>query len=108
MRTVETPRIAPTTTMGAVHLTVADLDRSLAYYRSAIGLDVSERSDGRVSLGTGRTELLVLVEEAGARPTPTHAGLYHFALRVPDRVSLARWLCRSSASPTTSSARRST
>jgi catechol 2,3-dioxygenase len=80
------------TSMGAVHLTVADLDRSLDYYRTAIGLEVLERSDGRASLGTGSTELLVLVEERGARPSTGHTGLFHFALLVPERRDLARWL----------------
>ena len=84
--------IAPTTTMGAVHLTVGDLERSLGYYRKAIGLDVLETGGGRGSLGAGERELLVLAEEPGARPAPGHTGLFHFALLLPDRPSLARWL----------------
>jgi catechol 2,3-dioxygenase len=78
--------------MGPVHLTVADLDRSLGYYRGAIGLEVLDRAASRASLGVGGSELLILSEEAGARPARGHTGLYHFALRVPDRPSLARWL----------------
>src|SRR2546422_914686 len=78
--------------MGAVHLTVGDLERSLGYYREAIGLDVLETGGGRGSLGAGERELLVLVEEPGARPAPGHTGLFHFALLLPDRPSLARWL----------------
>jgi catechol 2,3-dioxygenase len=78
--------------MGAVHLTVADLERSLDYYRTAVGLEVLEQAAGRASLGTGTTELLQLVEEPGARPALGHTGLYHFALLVPERVDLARWL----------------
>lgn len=84
--------ISPDTRMGAVHLTVSDLDRSLAYYRTAVGLDVLEQSDGRASLGAGTRELLVLVEERDARPASGHTGLYHFALLLPERVDLARWL----------------
>lgn len=80
------------TTVGAVHLTVAELERSLEYYGRAIGLDVLERDGARASLGAGGYELLVLVEERGAPPARGHAGLYHFALLVPDRVDLARWL----------------
>ncbi|HXV57989.1 MAG TPA: VOC family protein [Gaiellaceae bacterium] len=80
------------TAMGAVHLTVADLERSLAYYRESIGLEPGERSAARVSLGAGGRELLVLHEEPGARPAPRSTGLYHFALRVPERADLARWL----------------
>jgi catechol 2,3-dioxygenase len=84
--------IPPETHMGPVHLTVADLRRSLDFYRSTIGLDVLDDEDGRASLGAGREELLVLHERPGARPAPGHTGLYHFALLLPDRPSLARWL----------------
>jgi len=84
--------IAPETTVGAVHLTVSDLARSLDYYRSAIGLRVLEEGAGRASLGTDGGELLALVEERGARPAAGYTGLYHFALVVPERVQLAAWL----------------
>jgi catechol 2,3-dioxygenase len=84
--------LAPQTTVGAVHLSVSDLGRSLDYYRTAIGLDVVAEEDGRASLGAGSRELLVLVEEPGARPSDGYTGLYHFALLVPERRALARWL----------------
>src|ERR671936_2816294 len=80
------------TRMGPVHLTVADLARSFDYYRRAIGLDVLEQGAGRASLGANSTELLALVEEPGANPDDGHTGLYHFALLVPTRADLARWL----------------
>lgn len=89
---VGTDRIAPTTSLGPVSLTVADLERSIAYYDSAIGLRLLERSRGLASLGAGERELLVLVEEPGARPARGHTGLFHVALLLPDRSSLARWL----------------
>ena len=56
------------THMGPVELSVADLERSLDYYRSAIGLTVLEESGGQATLGAGTTELLRLVEEPGAAP----------------------------------------
>jgi catechol 2,3-dioxygenase len=77
--------------MGAVHLTVADLERSIDYYTGEIGLRVLSREDGTVSLGTD-ADLLVLVEEPGARPSHGHTGLFHFALLVPERRALAAWL----------------
>ena len=80
------------TRLGAVHLTVADLDRSVGYYEREIGLAVRERDAERAVLGAGGEDLLVLVEEAGAQPADGFSGLYHFALLVPDRVDLARWL----------------
>jgi catechol 2,3-dioxygenase len=75
-----------------VHLTVADIDRSVDYYTEAIGLRVRERSAGQASLGAGGEDLLVLIEEPGARPVRGHTGLYHFALLLPDRNELAGWL----------------
>jgi catechol 2,3-dioxygenase len=84
--------VPPETRMGAVHLTVADLDRSLAYYETQIGLQVHGRDDGRAQLGTGGEDLLVLTEEPGAKPADGYSGLFHFALLVPERIDLARWL----------------
>ena len=78
--------------MGDVHLTVGDLERSVDYYRGAIGLDVLATDDGRAALGVGGRELLVLVEQPGARPAYGYTGLYHFALLLPERADLARWL----------------
>jgi catechol 2,3-dioxygenase len=87
-----TAEISAATRPGSVHLTVSDLERSLAYYRSAIGLEALERENGRASLGAGTRELLVLVEQPGARPAYGFTGLYHYALLVPERPDLARWL----------------
>ncbi len=76
--------------MGAVTLSVANLDRSLAYYHDRIGLRLLDSASGRVTLGAGDTPLLHLVEEPGARRARGVTGLYHFAIRVPSRQSLAR------------------
>ena len=84
--------IAPQTTVGAVELTVSDLARSLDYYRATVGLETLETGAGRASLGVSGRELLVLVEEPGARSARGHTGLFHFALLVPQRADLARWL----------------
>jgi catechol 2,3-dioxygenase len=84
--------IADATTVGAVHLTVGDLERSLDYYGTRIGLRVLERGGGEASLGTDGRELLHLVEQPGARPPGQSTGLYHFALLVPERTDLAAWL----------------
>jgi catechol 2,3-dioxygenase len=76
--------------LGPVHLTVTDLERSIPFYERSIGLESNGRDDGRAALGAGGEELLVLVEEPGARPAGRHAGLYHFALLHPSRDELAR------------------
>lgn len=83
--------IAPATHMGAVELSVSDLDRSLEYWQRVVGLRVLGRENGSASLGAD-IELVRFVEEPGARPADGHTGLYHVALLVPDRPSLARWL----------------
>jgi catechol 2,3-dioxygenase len=84
--------IDPATRMGAVHLTVSDLDRSLRYYRESIGLERLGGDSTHASLGAGGVELVVLEELPGARPADGYAGLFHFALLVPTRPDLARWL----------------
>jgi catechol 2,3-dioxygenase len=89
---ITAPRIAAGTRVGPVHLTVAELERSLRYYGRAVGLEVLERGRARATLGAGGRELLVLAEEPGARPAGGFTGLYHFALLVPDRRQLAAWL----------------
>jgi catechol 2,3-dioxygenase len=78
--------------MGSVHLTVADLERSLAYYEQAIGLRVHERENGTARLGTGGEDLLVLTEQPGAQSAEGFSGLFHFALLVPSRADLGSWL----------------
>ena len=84
--------LPPGLSLGPVHLTVADLERSLDYYRSAIGLELVGQDGAEASLGSGGTELLHLVESPGAAPAHGRTGLYHFALLVPTRPDLAAWL----------------
>lgn len=91
--------IAPETHMGAVELSVSDLDRSLEYWQSVVGLRVLARENGSASLGAD-TELIRFVEEPGSKPADGHTGLYHVALLVPDRPSLARWLAHAARDQT--------
>jgi catechol 2,3-dioxygenase len=83
--------IAPDAHMGLVELSVSDLDRSLAYWQDAIGLRVLSRENGTAELGAD-TPLVRFVEEPGARPAHGFTGLFHVALLVPDRPSLAGFL----------------
>jgi catechol 2,3-dioxygenase len=88
--------IDPATQMGLVALAVADLDRSVTYYRDALGFAVLDRAEHTATLGAGSTPLLLLTEEPGARPWPHdrrgYTGLYHFAILVPTRADFGRWL----------------
>jgi catechol 2,3-dioxygenase len=89
-----TAPLADTLRLGAVHLTVTDLDRSVAFYQDAIGLRLHHREDPVAAMGAGGEDLLVLTEEQTARRAGRHAGLYHVALLHPSREALARALQR--------------
>ena len=84
------PTLPATLRLGAVHLAVSELERSVEFYLRSIGLRLHERQAGRAALGAGGEDLLVLIEERGARPPGRHAGLYHFALLHLSRLELAR------------------
>jgi len=94
------PELPATLRLGAVDLTVTDLDRSVAYYEAAIGLKVHRRDAGEAAMGVGGEDLLVLHEEPGARRAGRHAGLYHYALLFPSREELARVALRLAATGT--------
>ena len=89
-------RLPESTTVGAVRLQVADLTRSLGYYQDVLGLRVLERGPGHAALAVhGEDRILVhLVEEPGTQSAGRHArlGLYHYAILLPDRASLARFV----------------
>src|SRR3954447_4529192 len=76
--------------LGPVHLTVSNLDRSVEWYAAALGMRVHERAADAAELGDGTTGVLVLVEDQRAAPAGRHAGLYHYALLYPSREELAR------------------
>lgn len=77
-------------------LQVSDLERSTAYYQTVLGFRVLQRSDTHVTLGGegSETPLVELHERKGARTVPRRGllGLYHFAILLPDRASLGRFL----------------
>lgn len=86
--------IHPDTTLGPVVLTVADLSRSLDFYRDRLGFELHRQQDGAAVLGAGGTDLLELVEQPGAQKFPRTTGLYHFAVLTPSRLALAQSLRR--------------
>ena len=94
------PRLPATLRLGAVHLTVTDLDRSVDFYESSIGLRVHHREDGVVTMGVGDEDLLILYGEPSARRAGRHAGLYHYALLFPSRQELACAALRLAATQT--------
>lgn len=84
------PALPATLALGPVHIVVTDLDRSIGFYESAIGLQLVARDGGVARLGAGGEDLIVLHERADARAAGRHAGLYHFALLHPTYNELGR------------------
>jgi catechol 2,3-dioxygenase len=89
-------RIHPDTTIGAVRLTVSDLDRSRSFYEQAIGLTPRELDDGSIAFGVaGERRLIELRGDSAASPLDRRAtGLYHLAILMPTRADLASALAR--------------
>ena len=89
-------RLAESTRLGRVRLQVADLPRSLDYYEQVLGLRTVDREERRAVLAPagGDSALVELHEHHGARPFPRQGrlGLYHYAILLPDRASLGRFL----------------
>lgn len=86
--------------LGPVHLTVGDVDRSVAWYQRALGLRVHSDQAGVAELGDGLETVIVLHEESEAYPAGRTAGLYHYALLYPSREELARATVRLAATRT--------
>jgi catechol 2,3-dioxygenase len=86
--------IDPATSIGAVHLTVADLDRAIRFYQTHLGFTLHDRDGDTARLGGGAEDLLVLTGSPSARRAHGVTGLYHFAILVPSRVELAQTLRR--------------
>jgi catechol 2,3-dioxygenase len=100
MNPTATPVLPATLTLGAAHLTVSDLDRSVAWYQTSLGLRVHSHEPATASLGDGSQTVIVLHEDPQARPAGRHAGLYHYALLYPSREELARAAVRLSVTGT--------
>jgi catechol 2,3-dioxygenase len=94
-------RLPATTRLGAVRLQVADLARSLEWYRRVLGLEPldgdppdREARVARLVAPGADSPLVELHERPGAAPVPRRGrlGLYHYAILLPDRPALGRFL----------------
>ena len=97
--TLETRAIDPRVDIGHVHLKVADLDRSLDFWVGVLGFELQQRYGGQaafVSAGGYHHHLGLNTWESlgGSAPPPGTTGLYHVAIRYPDRATLADALRR--------------
>jgi catechol 2,3-dioxygenase len=91
-------RIDPRVDIGHVHLKVADLDRAVAFYSGVLGFDVITRWTGAAFLSAGgyhhHIGLNTWESAGGSPPPPGTTGLYHVAIRYPDRAALGDALRR--------------
>jgi catechol 2,3-dioxygenase len=88
----------PRTNIGHVRLTVADLDRSIAFYSGVLGFQVTQRMGASaVFLGVGGSDHIILTTpdwRVGRTAAPGTSGPFRFAIRYPDRASLGDALRR--------------
>ncbi len=80
--------------IGHVHLKVADLERSLAFYRGVLGFDLTTRYGRQAAfLSAGgyhhHIGLNTWESRGGSPPAPGTTGLYHHAILYPSRRALA-------------------
>jgi len=75
---------------------VADLGRATIFYRDVLGLRVVAGIDGAAFLAAGDYHHHIALNtwhtEGGDAPPPGHTGLHHFAILLPDRASLGRFI----------------
>jgi catechol 2,3-dioxygenase len=95
---VSTP-IHPGVRIGHVHLKVADLERSLAFYCGVLGFQLTQRyGPGAAFVSAGgyhhHIGLNTWESRGGKPPPPGTTGLYHVAILYPDRQALADALRR--------------
>src|SRR6266704_2593611 len=89
----------PLVRIGHVHLKVADLSRALSFYSGVLGLQMMQRfGDSAAFLSAGgyhhHLGLNTWESLGGSPPPPGTTGLYHVAIRYPDRGTLADALRR--------------
>lgn len=89
------PGLPVQTRLGPVTLRVSDLDRSLDYYRQVLGLRTLGATSAEASLGAPESDepLVRLKTVPGTHSGRRGAyGLFHFAILLPDRASLGRFV----------------
>lgn len=86
-------RLPTATQIGHAHLQVSDLPQALHFYNSLVGFkEISRNGETAVLSATGKFPAhILLTARADAKPKPPRTtGLYHTAIRFPNRWELAR------------------
>ena len=91
--------IDPRVDIGHVHLKVADIERALGFYVGVLGFELQQRMGGQAAFVSAggyhhHIGLNTWESDGGAPPPPGHTGLFHAAIRYPDRRTLADALRR--------------
>lgn len=91
--------IAAGVSIGHIHLKVGNLERAIAFYRDALGFEVTERYGRDAAfLSAGgyhhHIGLNTWESQGGQPPPPGTTGLYHAAILYPARADLADALRR--------------
>lgn len=92
-------RLPPATHVGAVRLRVNDLDRSIAFYEGVLGLTAQRRGTDTADMTTRDGRRLVSLHAVpGTQPVSRRGrfGLFHFAILLPERASLGRFIAQAS------------
>jgi catechol 2,3-dioxygenase len=90
-----TAKPLPTSTgVGAVHLSVTSLERSVRFYQEEVGLEVLAQGSEDARLGVDGRELVALYPGAVQPVAEGTTGLYHLAIVVPSRKELGRVIAR--------------
>ncbi len=84
--------IHPATRLGHVHLTVANLERQIAFHQNILGFKLHWREGAQAGLGAGGKDLFRFTQLPGARRVRGTTGLYHTAILVPTKWELAQLL----------------
>ncbi len=85
-------KLDPSLKLGPVCLRIIDLDSMLSFYEQECGLKVIQHDGNFTPLGCGPSKESILIlnhDEKVLKPPADGVGLYHYALLVPDRKSLA-------------------
>ena len=89
-------RLPDETAVADIKLQVSDLARSRAYYTEVLGLAVLTEASGRLVFAErdGTRPLIELTTRPGVTPVPRSGrlGLYHFAILLPSREALGRFV----------------
>ncbi len=92
--TQKTFSLHPDVGVGAVSLTVANLENQIRFYQQALGFKLLSQNENKATLGSDNNALLHLIQESNLKKYRGVTGLYHFAVLFPNQKELAIAIAR--------------